>query len=315
MGGDVDAAVRRVAAALGLGADDANDAVDVLATTVSGADLTSFLLEVTRRRADLISPADVMRRARTDPLVEPGLVDARALHRVIAAVIDAMPDRFEFVELSPVVPLGTHSTVATVHQHKVVSTIRNAEVAADPTNALALLAALRGSGSTTTRLAAVQRILRAQPFGEQGQQHFSVLGLVTAGRDRGHLAFETDALVEHLHALRSAIGTVTDAAVEIRLTDLADGHADGVIQAVTESFAADSETLVTSDPDRPTGRGYYCDLCFKIFATTTDREVEIGDGGFTDWTAQLRNDRKARLLTSGLGLDRLVAVAADYPAS
>lgn len=312
MGGDADAAVRRVAAALGL---DANDAVDVLATTVSGADLTSFLLEVTRRRADLISPADVMRRARTDPLVEPGVVDARALHCVIAAVVDAIPDRFEFVELAPVVPLGTHSTVATVHQHKVVSTVRNAEVAADPTNALALLAALRGSGSTTTRLAAVQRILRAQPFGDQGQQHFSVLGLVTAGRDRGHLAFEADALVEQLHALRSAIGTVTDAAVEIRLTDLADGHADGVVLVVTESFAGDSETLVTSDPARTSGRGYYRDLCFKVIASTAHREVEIGDGGFTDWTAQLRNDRKARLLASGLGLDRLVAVAADRCAS
>ena len=311
MGGDVDAAARRVIAALGLDAD----AVDVLAAKVSGADLTSFLLEVTRRRADRISPADVMRRARTDPLVEPGAVDARALHGIIATVVDAIPVLFEFVELSPVVPLGTHSTVATVHQPKVVSTIRNAEVAADPTNALALLAELRRGTSPDVRLGAVQRILRAQPFGEQGQQHFSVLGLVTAGRDRGNLAFEADALVEQLHALRRAIGTVTDAAVEIRLTDLIEGHADGVIRAVTESFAADSETLVTSDPDRPTGRGYYRDLCFKIMTTTADREVEIGDGGFTDWTAQLGNERKARLLTSGLGLDRLVTVAALSPAS
>ena len=234
---------------------------------------------------------------------------------MIATILDAIPDAFEFVELSPVVPLGTHSTVATVHQHKVVSTIRNAEVAADPTNALALLAALRGSGVTTTRLAAVQRILRAQPFGDQGQQHFSVLGLVTAGRDRGRHAFETDALVEQLHALRGAIGTVTDAAVEIRLTDLADGSSAPVIHAATESIATHPDTTVTTDQGRTSGRGYYRDLCFKINATTTEGAVEIGDGGFTDWTAQLLNDRKARLLTSGLGLDRLVAVAADHRAS
>ena len=306
MGGDADAAVRRVAAALGL---DANDALDVLATKVSGADLTSFLLEVTRRRVDRLSPADVMRRARTDPLVEPGVVDARALHRVIATIVAAIPDTFHFVELAPVVRLGTHSTVATVHQHKVVSTIRNAEVAADPTNALAVLAALRGPEPEPIRLAAVQRILRAQPFGDQGQQHFSVLGLVTAGRDRGHLAFETVVLVEQLHALRSAISSATNATVEIRLTDLIDGRAAPLVQAAAESFTDDADTLVTSDPDRPTGRGYYRDLCFKIIATTTDREVEVGDGGFTDWTAQLLNDRKARLLTSGLGLDRLTALA------
>lgn len=306
MRGDAVSAIRRVLIAL---ADDPDSALEVLSSRVSGADLTSFLLEVMRRRAEQLSPADVMRRARTDPLVEPGVVDARALHRVIAAVIDAIPRAFDVVELSPVVPLGTHSTVATVHQHKVVSTIRNAEVAADPTNALALLAALRRGTSPDVRLGAVQRILRAQPFGEQGQQHFSVLGLVTAGRDRGNLSFETAALVEQLHALRDAIGSVTNATVEIRLTDLAEGRAEGVVQGVTESFAADSETLVTSDPERATGRGYYRDLCFKIVATTTDREVEIGDGGFTDWTALLRNDRKTRLLTSGLGLDRLTSLA------
>ncbi|MEO6469218.1 MAG: hypothetical protein ABIP21_08960 [Acidimicrobiia bacterium] len=305
MGGDAYAAVRRVATALGL---DTDAVVDVLATKVSGADLTSFLLEVTRRRAEQLSPADIMRRARTDPLVEPGVVDARVLHRVIGAVIDTIPRGFDVVELAPVVPLGTHSSVATVHQHKVVSTIRNTEVAADPTNALAVLAALRGPKREPIRLAAVQRILRAQPFGDQGQQHFSVLGLVTAGRDRGDLAFETDALVEQLHVLRSAIGTVTNATVQIRLTDLADGRAAALVQGAAESFADDADTLVTSDPDRPTGRGYYRDLCFKIVATTTDREVEIGDGGFTDWTAQLLNDRKARLLTSGLGLDRLTSL-------
>ena len=311
MGGDTDAAIRRVLAAL---AEDPDSPLAALATKVSGADLTSFLLEVTRRRAEQLSPADVMRRARTDPLVEPGVVGARALHRVIAAVIDAIPEAFDVIELAPVVPLGTHSSVATVHQHKVVSTIRNAEVAADPTNALAVLAALRGPEREPIRLAAVQRILRAQPFGDQGQQHFSVLGLVTAGRDRGHLAFETDALVQQLHVLRSAIGSVTNATVEIRLTDLADGRAEPLIQTVAESFADDADTLVTSDPDRSTGRGYYRDLCFKIVATA-EGEVEIGDGGFTDWTAQLLNDQKARLLTGGLGLDRLVAIAAIHPAS
>ena len=310
MGGDADAAVRRVLTAL---ADDPDSPLDVLATKVSGADLTSFLLEVTRRRVDRLSPADVMRRARTDPLVEPGVVDARALHRVIATVVDAIPDTFHFVELAPVVPLGTHSTVATVHQHKVVSTIRNAEVAADPTNALALLAALRPSETEPTRLAAVQRILRAQPFGTQGQQHFSVLGLVTAGRDRGNLAFEREALGEQLGALVETIRSVTAAPIRLALTDLRnDEHFAALVDHVREVVTG---AEVVADPDRTSGRGYYSDLCFKIFVTGPVGDIEVGDGGFTDWTAQLLNDRKARLLTGGLGLDRLVAVAAIHPAS
>ncbi len=300
MGGDAEAAIRRALTAL---AEDPDSPLDVLATEVSGADLTSFLLEVTRRRAEQLSPADVMRRARTDPLVEPGVVDARALHRVIAQVVDAIPDTFHFVELAPVVPLGTHSTVATVHQHKVMSTIRNAEVAADPTNALAVLAALERSETGPTRLAAVQRILRAQPFGTQGQQHFSVLGLVTAGRDRGNLAFERESLGEQLGALVDAIRSVTDAAVRLALTDLRDDEFMAALVDHVREVVTGAEVI--ADPDRTSGRGYYRDLCFKIFVTGPAGDIEVGDGGFTDWTAQLLNDRKARLLTGGLGLDRL----------
>ena len=33
--------------------------------------------------------------------------------------------------------------------------------------------------------------------------------------------------------------------------------------------------------------------------------LELGDGGFTDWTAQLLGNRKERLLVSGYGVDRL----------
>ena len=100
MAGDADAATRRVLTALGT-----DDATTVLGEQVSGADLTTFLLEVMRRRADRLTPADVLRRARTDRFVEPGTVDARALHRVIATMVATVPSGFEFVELSPVAPL------------------------------------------------------------------------------------------------------------------------------------------------------------------------------------------------------------------
>ena len=313
MAGDPDAAIRRVGAALAAG-----DGLEALGSQVGGADLTSFLLEVMRRRAAQLSPTDVVRRARTDRFVEPGTVDARALHRTIAAMLPSIPDAFEFVELSPVVPLGTHSTVATVHQHKIVTTVRATEVAADPTNALALLAALRrGSdlrAAPTIRLGAVQRILRAQPFTTEGQQHFSVLALVTAGRDRGRRSFEAEAFVEQMEALRAAIARVTSAPVELRLTDLVDGAAAALIDAVTATFADRPGTKVVADPDRGSGRGYYRDLCFKLIVQTASGEVECGDGGLTTWTQQLLGDRKERLLTSGLGLDRLVAVAASHPA-
>ena len=59
------------------------------------------------------------------------------------------------------------------------------------------------------------------------------------------------------------------------------------------------------DRDRPTGRGYYSDLCFKVNARVGGELTEFGDGGFTDWGTRLTADNKERLLISGLGVDRL----------
>lgn len=305
MDGDLDAPVRRVADALG-----AEDAAKILADRVSGADFTSFLLDVMHRRADRVTPADVMRQSGRDRFVDVGTVDARALHATIATVIAAIPTAFEFVELAPVLPLGTHTALAPVHQHKVVSSVRSLEVAADPTVALAIVAAQhRAAAPTPTlHLGAVQRILRAQPFGAQGQQHFTVLALVSAGRDTGHLAFETVAIGDQLRALVTAVGAVTQAPVEIRLTDLRNDGRTAILDAARQ--ACGPNVAVVDDPDRVAGRGYYRDLCFKVIVRPGPDEVEIGDGGFTDWTAQLLGNRKERLLTSGLGLDRLVTVGA-----
>ena len=38
-------------------------------------------------------------------------------------------------------------------------------------------------------------------------------------------------------------------------------------------------------------------------------QEEIGDGGFTDWTAQLLANGKERLLITGYGTDRLASFA------
>jgi hypothetical protein len=65
---------------------------------------------------------------------------------------------------------------------------------------------------------------------------------------------------------------------------------------------------IVTDRDRAGGRGYYRDLCFKVSALVSGVPTEIGDGGFTDWTAKLLSNGKERLLISGYGLDRLAAL-------
>ena len=63
--------------------------------------------------------------------------------------------------------------------------------------------------------------------------------------------------------------------------------------------------MIVLDRTRQRGRGYYRDLCFKVNAHVCGALVEIGDGGFTDWTRKLAASNKERLLISGIGLDRL----------
>jgi hypothetical protein len=296
--GSVHPAAGRVSDAL----TGSTDPAETLAR-VSGADLTSFLLDVMQRRAAAVSPADVMRRLHADRLVEPGTVDARALHRAVVTLLDALPAEVEVVELSPVAPLGTCSSIATVDQKKIVSTVRAVEVAADPTNLLAAIAA--GRDEPDVRLAAVQRVLRTQPFGPVGQQHFTVLGLVTAGRDRGNLDAERRALVETTRTIAAALDACRVGPIEVRVTSLRDRFTDALVGDVRAALPA--AVSVVADPDRQSGRGYYRDVCFKVVAHPGPDEIELGDGGCTDWAAQLTGDRKRRLLVAGLGVDRIAA--------
>jgi hypothetical protein len=63
------------------------------------------------------------------------------------------------------------------------------------------------------------------------------------------------------------------------------------------------------DQERKQGRGYYGELCFKIFATSSaGRKQELADGGDVDWTQKLLNNAKERLVISGCGSERLCEI-------
>jgi hypothetical protein len=52
------------------------------------------------------------------------------------------------------------------------------------------------------------------------------------------------------------------------------------------------------------GLGYYDGLCLRISPLAPDgNRYAVIDGGFTDWTARLLQDRKERMLTSGIGTE------------
>jgi hypothetical protein len=300
------------------------DLLDVLADRLSGADLTSLLLEAMRRRASRLSPADVLRQYRADRFVSPATTDITDLRRVEDALFAALPDGFDVLTLAPVLPLGAHSTVATVDPRNVIATIRRTEVAADPTNGLALEAAARRGGlldreprsAEPVRLAASQRVTRAQQFeGPISFAHFQLLGVVTAGRDTGSHEFERQHLLEHLRFAATGLRTAGATVVRVAITRL-DEAAGSILTDVAREFAGVTGVRVADAPERESGRAYYRCLCFKVYATFAQpgaaepEPIEISDGGFVDWTAKLLGNRKERLLISGHGLDRLAIMTA-----
>src|SRR5262249_23591603 len=127
--------------------------------------------------------------------------------------------------------------------------------------------------------------------------HFRLLALVAAGRDTGSFGFETSQLVAQLGYFVGLLDALGFGRTRVAITPLGEMPMQHVLQALPNCYL---------DPTRESGRGYYRDVCFKIYATDqTGEEMEVGDGGMVDWTQQLLADRKERLLIGALGLERL----------
>jgi hypothetical protein len=310
--------------------------LDVLAEELSGADLTTLLLEVLRRRAVALDPTEVLRRYRNDRFVAPGSLSVAGIRRVEGAMLAALEDGFEIVSLAPVLPLGAHSAFAGVDPRNVIATVRASEVAADPTNGLALEAAVRRRqlldgaprSADPVRLAATQRVTRAQFInGPVSFAHFQLLGIVSAGRDTGSRSFERQHLAEHLRAAVRGLGALGLDDIRIGVTCL-DEPSEQILAAVSRELSGQPGVQVVAAPERESGRAYYQQLCFKVYARPGgserghrpgesdehDEYLEVGDGGFVDWTAKLLANRKERLLISGYGIDRMAILSAPEPA-
>jgi len=234
--------------------------------------------------------------------------------------------------LSPVCPLGINAAIATVDQNKVVTTIRNTEVMADSTNALALECATRRRrllrrdprSRERVQLCASHRLVRGQAYRSAGARpHFRLLGLCAAGRDEGSFQFETTSLAEqigfYLHLLREAahLGYQIER-VRVAVTDLDQGRRERALveQALRPVQADYPDVACAFDPDRETGRGYYVGACFHVYATNeAGVEFQLIDGGFTTWTQQLLSNNKERLLVSGLGAELLCGRFRAAPAT
>jgi hypothetical protein len=298
--------------------------LEALTGRLSGSQLRSLLLTVYRQRAGRITPAQLLRQHRSDRFVRPAAVRPAKQLAFDQWALSRLPQGFEAVELSPVVPLGTHSALAPVDQNHVLSTIRGTEVCADPTNALALECAARRQGlsrealASQVDLATSQRVIRAQTFaGAATFAHFRLLALCSAGRDRGDLRFEVDTMLTHLDYYLGLLGSLEPLGLRaeqprLRLSTIEPGAERTLEERVAEPLQARHPQLrVEIGPMIDGPESYYRVARGEVWARTpAGDELHLADCGFTDWTQQLLASRKERLCTSGLGTERLLAAFA-----
>ena len=297
------------------------DVLKALTERLSGTDLQSLLLEVFRRRVADMIPRDLLERYEQSRFVRPSGVAPDLMLGFDRLAFGLLPPDFDRVELAPVVPLGSHAVLGSLSQNRVVTAVRNIEAAADASLGLALECAHRRRGldkGEKTRhilkLAASQRQLRAQMFEESGAfAHFRLFALCSGGRDPGSFRFETAALLEHLDfylkllrsssslGLRPARARVVFLLYRDRRSDIA----GEVVKPLSSRF---SGTGFEFEENASDGRNYYRDVRFQVYARDSrEEELLLVDGGFTDWTQLLLSDSKERLLTSGIGSERLCA--------
>lgn len=122
--------------------------------------------------------------------------------------IDSLPKRYDTIELSKIMPLGTNAAITSLSQKNILTTIKNSEVCADPTTAITFEACKRRKEILLSQkdinreinLATSTKVLRMQKFDKSKGylQHFDLFAIISAGRREQNKWFELEKICEHI---------------------------------------------------------------------------------------------------------------------
>ncbi len=169
--------------------------------------LNTLMLEIYQRRSKKIQCYDTLQKYIDNyEFYCPSKMDLRVINKYNETFIDCLPEKYEAIELSPIVPFGANSSFTNLSQKNILTTIKNSEVCSDATTALTLEACKRRKSlynkpefiNEEVNLATIKKVLRMQRFDkEKGYlQHFGQFAILTAGRK--NIDFEYDKLKEHI---------------------------------------------------------------------------------------------------------------------
>ena len=297
------------------------DLVNILSDQLTPSELQSLMLAVYNQQAQQVSLKKLFEEYLSSRFVAPSEIPQSQYIKFDSIAIKNLPAYYETLDISPVSPMGSCSAMTNLSQNRIITTCRSNEVIADSTNYLALECVKRRKINLQTdpkstvpiRLATSHRLIRGQAFtGEKFTAHFRVFSLCSAGRDTGHMKFETTHLKEHigfyLLLFKKLLSIPGDADVEVFLTDYSKKHVDQLWKEVAQPLSKKySNIQVSFDQHREAAKNYYGDICFRINLTgKTGESYDLVDGGFTNWTQKMISNDKERLLTSGLGTELLL---------
>lgn len=253
--------------------------MEFLSQQVGLTDLSSLLLWLYEQIVGRLTPASVLRQYRENRLVHPCNLDHHALAEVERCLFLAAPDGFSAIDLSPVSPLGINSVLANTNQKNVLSTVRNVEVAADVTTALAIECAERRASllranprdSQIVHLCTSQRSIRLQPFDDIPgfTSHFRVFGAASAGRDVGHERFEERNVFTHLGMYLDLLNASTKlgydvAGVKVTISDIR------VSEAVITAKGADRKVIGLNTRNEDFDLFAHCEIDIPSIYTSLD---------------------------------------------
>lgn len=294
--------------------------IDLFVEHLSFGELQSLLIKIFELKTKKKRFKDILNEYNSNRFTRPSDINPVIHRNLELKVFSLLPNDFVTIDLSPLTPLGTSSTLTTVHQNNILSTIRNVEVAADTTNVLALECANRRNeflksetkSTNTVKLCASQRVTRGQLFENKDfSAYFNVIALCSAGKDMGNSIFEMTNMEEHIIFYISLLEQIVDKNEIDRIVikffsyEGFDNHRliDNIKSKLTDRRYVHFKTEENSE----FGRNYYRRLRFMISVVNkSNMEFDYIDGGFADWTSKLLNNKKERLLTSGIGTDFLL---------
>lgn len=293
------------------------DLLDKLLSLPS-SDFNTLLLEAYKAKAQKLDPAGLLKAYALNRFAAPSTVDPTAYHLLEAELLTMAQDMgIGGVLLSPSAPFGSCSAFGCVEQNNVLSALRGTETLPDPTNMLAILMAdkLKNEGAKGQAIhhCTTARVVRAQAFsGKRAFAHFGMYCMVSSGMDSGSYACETELLLKQLAYYKRLFSQKYGARLSVKLRKRG-GYKDGggFFQRMTELIQSGLPEVPLSFDLEHEDNHYYQGINFKLYVEKEHEIIEIGDGGFVDWIAEMISNQKARCLISGVGLDRMLLLKAE----